>query len=134
MASETRRNDEPGSHSPASEEAKEQGFTGAQGGPREARGEGSGDAQPRQGTQHNEGHGEEPEERKSFAPGQAPSEQGRGEPRPQQIAKNQQGIGAKSGSRGAHDEHGEEEAQRGEPAAEHTRHGRQHVPGDRPRD
>ncbi|HEX8696171.1 MAG TPA: hypothetical protein VF746_27385 [Longimicrobium sp.] len=126
--------DEPGSRSPASREAKEQGMSGHQGGPRSEQAEGSGESrQAAQGTQRVE-NPHEPEVRKGFAAGQAPSEQGRGSPKPDTIAEHQQGIGAKSGSTGAHDTTSAEEAARGEPHDTHVRDGRQHTPGDRQRD
>ncbi|MGI9180385.1 MAG: hypothetical protein ACR2H9_07800 [Longimicrobiaceae bacterium] len=134
MAEEpNRKATELGSRSPASEEAKEQGASGQRGGPREGRTPDMTPDQPAQASgRRGEQHEDPPQERKSFAPGQAPSEHGEGKPGPEQIARNQQGIGRQSGSRSAHGERQEEEAQRGGPQEGHTRaasHGRQSVPG-----
>lgn len=126
-----RAQDEPGSRSPASQEAKEQGMSGHQGGPRAGQDSGTEGSSP-QGSRRVENdtqHGE----RKGFEAGHAPSEQGRGSPRPDTIAEHQQGMKGQSGSHGAHGERSEESSTRGEPADEHVRHGRQHTPGDRPR-
>lgn len=136
MADETNRKPtEPGSRSPASEEAKQQGASGQRGGPREGQNPDMTPDQPAQGSGRQGGQ-EPPEERKHFAPGRAPSEQGEGNPGPEQIAQRQQGIGRQSGSHGARGERQEEESQRGGPQQEHTRaasHGRQGVPGQGPR-
>ncbi len=132
---QNRKATELGSRSPASEEAKEQGASGQRGGPREGQNPSMTPDQPAQASGRAGGQ-EPPQERKSFPPGQAPSEQGEGEPGPEQIAKHQQGIGRQSGSHSAHGERQEEEAQRGEPQEGHTRaasHGRQSVPGQGPR-
>ncbi len=134
MAEESNRKPtELGSRSPASEEAKEQGASGQRGGPREARNPDMTPDQPAQVSGRRGGrHQEPPLERKSFAPGQAPSEQGEGGPSPEQIARHQQGIGRQSGSHSAQGERQQEEAQRGSPQEGHTRaasHGRQSVPG-----
>ena len=87
--------DEPGSGSPASREAREQGNAGHQGGPRAAQ---SGTSGPDpQGSQRVE-NDTEPRMAKGFEPGHAPSEQGRGGPKPDTIAEHQQGIGGQSSS------------------------------------
>ena len=124
------RSDQPGGRAPASEEAKEQGMAGAQGGPRSEQ-PGQQSASP-QGTQRVE-NDTPPSERKHFEAGRAPSEQGRGDPKPDTIAEHQQGMKGQSGSHGAHSERGEESATRGEPHDTHARHGRQQTPGDRER-
>lgn len=130
-----------GSESPVSEEAKQQGMSGDRG------------TQASQKPDHRPGqpaqasgrrpaeHEQEPEVRRNFPPGHAPSEQGSKEhPSPHVIAEHQQGKEPRSGSRTAHGNRSEEIAQRGEPEEEHARHGRQHVPGsgdptgDRPAD
>lgn len=113
-------------------EAKEQHHSGEQGGPRAERMDGAG-GQPRQGDRRTE-TSRTPETDESFGEGNAPSEQGRGAPRAQTIAKNQQGIGRQSGSHSAHGEDVQEQAVRGEPRGEHARDGRHNVPGDRSRD
>jgi hypothetical protein len=113
-------------------EAKEQQHSGDQGGPRAERMEGAG-GQPRQGDRRTE-TSRTPEHYDALDRGNAPSEQGRGAPRPQTIARHQQGIGAQSGSHSSHGEDVQEQSVRGEPRGEHARDGRHHVPGDRPRD
>jgi len=124
-----------GSRSPVGKEAKEQERSGARGGPRASRSGGI-PQQPSQASgRRSAEHEQPPTVRKGFEPGQAPSEQGeRDHPSPHVIARHQQGIEPRSGSHTAHGERSEEEAQRGEPHGEHSRHGRQHVPGNRPRD
>lgn len=120
-----------GSRSPASEEAKEQRHAGEQSGPRAAQSPGSGQQQPPQGSQRVSNR-QPPEVRRHYAEGEAPSEQGAGGERSAEvIARQQQGIEPESGSHSAHGEHTEQAATSGEPEGEHTRHGRQHVPGDR---
>ncbi|HEX6750299.1 MAG TPA: hypothetical protein VF092_23600 [Longimicrobium sp.] len=105
-------------------------MTGAQGGP--------GSPQPGhegtspQGTQRVE-NDTPPSERKGFEAGQAPSDQGRGDPKPDTIAEHQQGFEGQSGSHGAHTRTTEESSTRGEPHDTHVRDGRQHAPGDRQR-
>ena len=98
-----RKATELGSRSPASAEAREQNAAGAQGGPRSAR-PGETQDQPEQGSQRTTPVQAEQAgtERKSFAPGHAPSEQGDGDPGPEQIAErsSQQGIRGRSGSQG----------------------------------
>lgn len=128
MKRENDRNDrgrEVGSRSPASREAQEQGLAGS----RSARTPEQ-DSQPAQASgRSGGGHRQEPEIRRSFPEGQAPSEQGEKEhPSPHVIARQQQGIGSQSGSRAGGTD-SEEQAQRGEPSGEHARHGRQKVPG-----
>jgi hypothetical protein len=125
-----------GSRSPASEEAKQPNAAGQRGGPRSEGQRAESDQQvPQTSGRRGAQHEDRPEERKSFAPGQAPSEQGEGEhPSPQVIAQNQQGIRGQSPSHGAHREQSEEAAQQGEPEGTHTRaaqHGRQQSPGER---
>lgn len=131
---ENRESRERGSRSPASEEARTQGMSGDRGAEAEQTpgvGKQPAQASNRRGARHEQ----EPEVRKGFPEGQAPSEQGDGDPSPSTIRDHQQGIQARSGSHGAHTERSEEAAQRGAPKEEHTRHGRQGVPGrgDRPR-
>jgi hypothetical protein len=119
-----------GSESPTSEEAQQQGMSGDKGG-QQARTQGTA-KQPAQASGRRPSEREQdPEVRSGFPAGQAPSEQGDGEPSPHVIAQHQQGIGRQSGSHSAHGERSEEAAQAGEPEGEHTRHGRQSVPGDR---
>jgi hypothetical protein len=116
-----------------SKESKEQGNSGAQGGPRAGRSDEGSEGQAPQGSDRVENR-REAEGTAGFEAGSAPSEQGRGSPRPDTIAEHQQGIGARSGSHGgAHGNVNEEEATRGAPKDEHARHGRQHVSGDRQR-
>ena len=122
---------EPGSRSPASGEAKEQRMSGHQGGPNASQ-QGGGDGQAPQGSQRVENQ-TEPRMRKGFEAGQAPSEQGRGSPKPDTIAEHQQGIGARSGSTAGRTDDSEEQASRGEPGGEHARHGRHDLSGDRQR-
>lgn len=121
-----------GSRSPVSEEAKDQEWSGARGGPRAGRSEGTQPQPPQASGRRGAGHEQPPTVRKGFEPGRAPSEQGeKDHPSPHVIARHQQGIEPRSGSHTAHGERSEEEAQRGEPRGEHARHGRQHLPGDR---
>lgn len=131
---ENRGSRERGSRSPASEEARTQEMSGARGAEAEqtpGTGKQPAQASNRRGARHEQ----EPEARKGFPEGQAPAEQGDGDPSPSTIRDRQQGIEAGSGSHGAHTERSEEAAQRGAPKGEHTRHGREDVParGDRPR-
>lgn len=115
----------------SSRESAEQGKSGRRGA--EAPGnEGSG-GQPRQGSQRVETRSDE-EPKHSFMPGQAPSRQGDGDPGPERIVQNQQGLaGSGTGRQGSHGggDRSEERAQQGSPGEEHTRHGRQSAPGDR---
>ncbi len=59
-------------------------------------------------------------------------------PGPEKIKEYQQGFGGACGghhgARGANTERREEIASAGEPGGEDARHGRQHLPGDRPRE
>jgi hypothetical protein len=132
---DNRKQNELGSESPASEEAKRQGMAGDRGSESEQM-SGRGD-QPEQGSNRSPAarHTQDPEVRKSFEPGHAPSEQGeKGHPSPHVIAQHQQGAEPRSGSH-VQGDRSEEEAQRGEPQGEHgaaSRHGRQNIPGDRP--
>jgi hypothetical protein len=134
MADATERDEgsrQPGSGSPASEEAKRQGMSGNAGAQAE-RTEGTGKQPAQASNRRSAQHEELPEERKSFAPGQAPSEQGdKSHPSPEQIKQNQQGIGRQSGSHAGQGDRSEELAQGGEPRGEHARHGRQNLPGGR---
>jgi hypothetical protein len=124
-----------GSQSPASKEAKEQGMSGARGGPQEAGPRPETERQPPQTSgRRDPRHEHAPEQRAGFGPENAPSNQGDGEPSPERIARNQQGIEARSGSPRAQDHDAVREAQAGEPRDAHTSAGRQQVPGkgDRP--
>lgn len=94
--------------------------------------------QPRQGANRVERPSGESEPKHHFEPGRAPSEQGEQEhPSPEVVARRQQGFAGTgtgaSGSTGAHGDRSEEEAESGAPKGDHTRHGRQKTPGDRPR-
>lgn len=131
---ENRESRERGSRSPGSEEARTQGMSGARGAEAE-RTQRIGKQPAQASGRRDPRHEQEPEARKGFAEGQAPSEQGDGDPSPSTIRDRQEGIQARSGSHGAHTERSEEAAQRGAPTGEHIRHGRQDVPGrgDRPR-
>jgi hypothetical protein len=121
-----------------STESTEQGNSGKRGA--EASREGDTGDQPRQGDRRTEFYGTGDREQKHhFAPGHAPSEQGdNGTPNPQKIKEHQQGFGGAGGghhgARGAQTERGEEITSSGEPQGEHARHGRQHLPGDRPQE
>lgn len=131
-----RKPQDVGSRSPAGEEAKEQGMSGARGGPGAAREPDPRPGQPAQASgRRGARHEQAGEARKGFPAGQAPSEQGeKDHPSPHVIAEHQQGVEPQSAAHTAHGKRTEEEAQRGEPAEEHTRDGRQSVPGDRVRD
>lgn len=122
-----------GRDSPASEEAKEQGLSGAAGA-REAQIDGVTDQPPQGSDRAPAARFQQPQEqRKHFARGQAPSEQGeKGHPSPEMIKKNQQGGKQQSGSHSSRGERVEEEAQRGEPSGEHTRDGPRDMGGTRP--
>jgi hypothetical protein len=121
-----------------SAESTEQGNSGKRGAEAPRTG-GPGD-QPRQGDRRTELYGTGDREQKHhFAPGHAPSEQGgNGTPGPAKIKEHPQGFGGAGGghhgARGARTERGEEIASSGEPRGGHARHGRQHLPGDRPRE
>lgn len=122
-----------GSDSPGSEEAKQQAISGVRGAEQE-QAEGV-EKQPRQGSTRAPAsrHEQAPEVRKHFAEGRAPSDQGERDHRSAEVVKShQQGAAPRSGSHSAHGERVEEESQRGEPAAEHTREGRRRAPGHRP--
>lgn len=120
-----------GSDSPASEEAKEQGMSGNKGAQSEQMA-GAGGQPSQASNRRNEQKEPLPEQRRDFAPGHAPSEQGETDhPSPHVIAQHQQGIGRQSGSHGAQGDRSTERAMAGEPREEHTRQGRQSVPGDR---
>jgi hypothetical protein len=114
--------------SPPGRERAEQELHGRAGGS-QAEG-GAGEKQPRQGTQRAETRtaGSTPG---GFEPGHAPSEQKRGKPKAETIAKHQAGAKPQAGNRDAHGDRSEEVAQRGEPEGDHTRGGRQGAPGDR---
>lgn len=122
-----------GGGSPGSKEAQEQNMAGASGS-RASQTPGV-QAQPEQGSNRSPSarHDQEAEVRRSFEPGHAPSEQGEKEhPSPHVIAQHQQGMKPRSGSHMGQSDRSEEEAQRGEPEGEHSRHGRQNVSGNRP--
>ena len=93
---------------------------------------------PRQGANRVEQPRTEEEPKHHFERGRAPSEQGEQEHRsPEVIARNQQGLagsGRASGSHGARSDRSQERSVRGAPQEDHTRHGRQETPGDRPTD
>lgn len=121
--------------SSASKEAKEERAAGMSGGPRARQEPGSGAAhQSPQGDRRVDNRFEAKGGPRGFEPGHAPSEQGRGTPRPQTLKEHQQGIEPIRGSTAGHGDDTEEIAQRGEPRSEHARHGRQHIPGTRPRE
>jgi hypothetical protein len=103
----------PGSSSPASEEAQQQGMSGARGAEAEQT-EGVGKQPAQASGRRSAEHEQEPDERKGFTPSQAPSAQGDGDPGPEQIAEHQQGIRRQSGSHSAHGERSEEEARKGD--------------------
>lgn len=118
-----------GSRSPASEEAKQQSMAGDRGA--EAEGGEPQQQPPQISNRRGPEHRTPPQVRKGFPEGEAPSEQGeKGSRSPEMIARNQQGIGARSG-KSAGGDRSEEEAVAGEPTGEHTRGGRQSIPGDR---
>lgn len=135
MAEQNDRQRKPqdrGSRSPANEEAKEQGMSGNRGA-EEGRVEGE-QRQPPQGSDRAPAarHQQPAEERKGFSTGQAPSEQGeKAHPSAEVVKQNQQGATPRSGSHAGGDR-SEEEAQRGSPSGDHTRHGREGLPGHRP--
>lgn len=120
-----------------SKESTEQGKSGRRGA-EAAQPNRQGD-QPRQGAQRTEARSAQSEEPKHhFASGQAPSEQGeKGHPSPEVIKQHQQGLSGSGtghqGAGGAHSDHSQETAVQGEPREEHTRSGRQDIPGDRSR-
>ncbi len=129
MLEQIRRAQGDGGPSPASQEAKEQGMSGHQGGPRAEHDSGTGGNAP-QGERRVENDTPH-SERKGFEAGHAPSEQGRGSPKPDTIAEHQQGMKGQSGSHSAHGERSDEITTRGAPQSDHVRHGRQQTPGDR---
>jgi hypothetical protein len=117
-----------------STESTRQGDSGKRGA--EASRDGDVGGQPRQGDRRTEFSGtDEREQKHHFAPGHAPSEQGDNTtPTAKQVVEHQQGFGGSGGGQGAHTERSEEIASAGEPHGEHARHGRQHLPADRPRE
>jgi hypothetical protein len=116
----------------SSRESTEQGRSGRRGAEAEKE-EGTG-KQPRQGSNRVEAAGDQ-EPKHTFEEGRAPSEQGDGNPSPETIKRNQQGLAGggtgQSGSHGSRGDRSEESAEAGSPREEHTRHGRQSTPGDR---
>lgn len=109
----TTNNSRPGDESPASKEAQQQGMSGQRGAEAE-QADGIGKQPAQTSGRRSAEHEQEPEERKSFTPSQAPSAQGDGDPGPEQIAEHQQGIGRQSGSHSAQGERTEEEARKGQ--------------------
>jgi hypothetical protein len=133
MADRSKRRDTDANQaSPAGREAREQGRSGTAAGPRAAK-SGEGGRQPPQGSRRTDTT-RQARESARFEPGHAPSEQGRGSPKPDTIAQHQRGMKAASGNRGAHTVDVTEQAMRGEPRrgrkAEPGR--RQNLPADRP--
>jgi hypothetical protein len=128
-------NTEHGRDPMSSRESTTQGESGRRGSEAEQN-EGAG-RQPPQGSQRVEQPRGSDERKHTFDPGRAPSEQGESEhPSPEVIARHQQGLagrGRASGSQPDRNDRSEERATRGEPADDHTRHGRQTTPGDRRR-
>lgn len=122
-----------GSESPAKGSAKKQNIEGAKGGPREAKVKGTGRQPPQTSNRRPARHEQEPQQRRTHAPEEDPSLQGTGKPSPERIKQgsSQQGMAGGSGGGRARPDRTQERAESGEPAGEHTRHGRQKSPGDR---
>lgn len=123
-----------GSESPAGGSAKTSNIAGARGAPRASQTPGMGDQPPQSSNRRSAKHEHKPEMRKHLEPEQDPAQQGRGPARAQTLKQQpgMQGIGAKGrGASTGESSRPEEASQRGEPREEHTRHGRQDVPGDR---
>jgi hypothetical protein len=87
----------PGSSSPASEEAREQGMSG-NAGPQADQTPGDPGQPPQGSSRPGAQHETPPRRRQGFDAGSAPSRQGDGDPGPKQIAEGQQGIEPRSGS------------------------------------
>lgn len=138
MADRKRNAKDVGSDSPPSKVAKQQQMAGASGGPQQAkqRPKPENEKQPPQ-TSNRRGaaHEHDPQVEKGYQAAQNPERQGDGDPSPRTLkgSSTNQGIAGGAGGRGrsASRERGEETAQSGEPQGRHTRHGRQHAPGDR---
>src|SRR5690606_1119828 len=126
-----REPEDVGAKSPASGSAKQQNISGARGGPRQARQRGKGKQPAQTSGRRSARHQQPPTERKSFAPDEDPDLQGTGRPSPDRIRTRSsiQGISGRSGSHAAQGDRTEEIGRRGAPRGGHTRHGRQHVPG-----
>lgn len=104
------RSDPVGSRSPASEEAQAQGEAGAAGA-RAAQTAGTGSQPAQASNRRDEGKEQEPQRRKGYEAGQAPSEQGDKEhPSPEVIAQHQQGIGRQSGNTAGRGDRSQERA------------------------
>ena len=88
-----------GSDSPASEEAKEQTRSGMQGAPRGEGGSGDSSDQPAQASERS-GPGPSDYATKSFDEESRPSEQGEGDPSPEQVAERDslQGLSRTAGA------------------------------------
>jgi len=101
-----RRPQDIGKDSPAKGEAKEQSIAGDRGGPRAPQIRGVGKQPAQTSGRRSKRHEEPPKEAKSFSPEEAPSEQGEGEPSPEQLKERSslQGIEPRSGSHSADDE------------------------------
>lgn len=126
-----RKPEDIGTDSPPTGEAKRQAITGARGGPRASQTRGVGKQPAQESGRRSSRHEHLPEEVKSFTPDEDPSEQGTGDPSPEQLKARSslQGIGPRSGSHQSRGERTEELAQQGPPDHGHTRAGRQRVPG-----
>lgn len=124
-----------GSDSPPSESAKEQLISGYKGGSQSSRPRGIGKQPPQTSGRRGKAHEPRAAKRRSFAPEEDPNLQGEPNRRPDSIRESpsMQGLAGRAHSGGTRARDAEEEEQRGAPRATHTRHGRQKMPGKRPR-
>jgi hypothetical protein len=125
--------DKPRQSSPPSEAMKEQQIAGARGGPQQEREEPDTERQPPQtSNRRSKAHEHAPKERE-FSASNNPNDQGEGSPGPEQLKRqsSMQGHGGRSHSGAPKTPEKDESSQRGEPKEEHTRGGRQKMPGDR---
>jgi hypothetical protein len=122
--------------SAASESVKQQRHSGQQGGPRapQQQPEPRNEPQPPQTSgRRDPAHEHEPSVRRGYEAAEEPERQGDGDPGPDRIRQSsaQQGHGGAGGAGRVGAEDRTAEADRGSPAGEHTRRGRQQAPGDR---
>src|SRR5688500_11528900 len=127
----TKRRD-PREDSSISEVAKQQRAAGKRGGPQEARPASSDRQPPPPSKRRSPRHEHETTVERGYEASQNPEKQGDGDPGPERLreSSSMQGHAGRS-HRGRGGSTTTERAHAGEPAREHTRAGRQSVPGDR---
>lgn len=123
-----------GRDAPGSRIAKEQRMAGTSSGPQEAREAPETPKQPPQtSNRRGKAHEHEPTVRKGYEAAQNPERQGDGDPGPEQISERSslQGHAGRSHAGASRPSDVTEQKHKGEPGGEHTREGRQKIPGDR---